>query len=243
MAKAKTTPKPKHFTAPSKPADPAQQLETLFDISRKVNALTKQICANPQPGLYDAIRDARDDAFDLANEDEWMLRLNCLAQLLQISRTPAAIDLLIESLDDDLEEFAPFESALSVVASENVDIVREGIVRALGLLPDDSDVLAILPALVLDYGDPDAPNTLKLFLAHPTPAVVAAAIDALVELGDPSAIKLLEPLAKDTRTIETDDEEPCSPEERTIGFLVGLAIDTLNEVQLALSAMHPESLS
>ena len=45
------------------------------------------------------------------------------------------------------------------------------------------------------------------FLKHADADAVAAAIEALAELGDPAAIPLLAPLEKDPRQVQLDEED------------------------------------
>jgi hypothetical protein len=59
---------------------------------------------------------------------------------------------------------------------------------------------------------------------------VASAIEAVVEMGDPSALALLEPLAKDARKVELEDEGGTEG-EATIAELVAEARSILSKEQ------------
>ena len=63
---------------------------------------------------------------------------------------------------------------------------------------------------------------LARFLAHRDPDAVASAIEALVEIGNPSALPLLEPLAGDARRVELEDEGGTEG-DASIGELVSEA--------------------
>jgi HEAT repeat protein len=84
--------------------------------------------------------------------------------------------------------------------------VALGVERALAHLPDGSPALAELPYLLAEVPEPGVAKLLARFLAHRDADAVASAIEALVEIGDPAALSLLEPLAADTRRVELEDE-------------------------------------
>jgi HEAT repeat protein len=68
---------------------------------------------------------------------------------------------------------------------------------------------------------------LGLFLGHEDPDAVAAAIEAIVEIGDPTARPKLERLANDTRTVELAEDDDEEPSEVTIGELASEALALL----------------
>jgi hypothetical protein len=76
------------------------------------------------------------------------------------------------------------------------------------------------------------------FFDHPNEEVVAAAIEASVELGDPASIPKLARLEKDTRLVEMDQEEEEDGAEAsvTIGELA-------KEARLMLETLGPEEPS
>jgi HEAT repeat protein len=69
---------------------------------------------------------------------------------------------------------------------------------------------------------------LARFLAHRDPDAVAAAIEALVEIGDPSAIPLLDSLAADPRRVQLEDEGGTEG-DASIGELVAEAVVLLTK--------------
>ena len=70
--------------------------------------------------------------------------------------------------------------------------------------------------------EPGVTKLLARFLAHRDPDAVASAIEALVEIGDPAALPLLEPLAGDARRVQLEDEGGTEG-DATIGELVAEA--------------------
>jgi HEAT repeat protein len=66
---------------------------------------------------------------------------------------------------------------------------------------------------------------LQRFLKLPGAEPVAAAIEALVEVGDPEAIRWLEPLENDKRTVSMEDVEADA--SITIGELASEAVEIL----------------
>ena len=96
--------------------------------------------------------------------------------------------------------------------------VALGIERALARLPRGQPGADELPFLLAEIPEPGAVKLLGKFLEHADAEAVAAAIEALVEVGDPPRAPLLAPLEKDTRQVQLEDEE--GEEERvTIGEL------------------------
>src|SRR5205085_4386337 len=97
--------------------------------------------------------------------------------------------------------------ALESLAFERFKEVALGIERALGRLSKGSPALTELPFLLAEVGEPGCTKLLGRFLKHEDPEAVAAAIEAMAELGDPAAIPLLAPLVKDSLQVQIDDED------------------------------------
>ncbi len=81
-----------------------------------------------------------------------------------------------------------------------------GVERALDRLPDGNPAFSELPYLLADIPEPGVLKLLARFLAHRDPDAVAAAIEAVVEIGDPAALPLLDPLLTDPRKIQLEDD-------------------------------------
>ena len=95
--------------------------------------------------------------------------------------------------------------------------------------------LSELPYLLMEIPEPGVSKLLQKFLDHKNPEVVAAAIEATVEMGDSASAPKLAKLEKDTRLVELDEEEegPDQPTSVTIG-------DLAKEARLMLEAMGSE---
>jgi len=88
--------------------------------------------------------------------------------------------------------------------------------------------MELLPFVLAEVAEPSAVGFLKRFLTHPNPDVIASAIEAAAELGDPELIPALEPLTQDERQVTLDDED------ETTTRIGALAEETIEE----LGAQH-----
>jgi hypothetical protein len=88
--------------------------------------------------------------------------------------------------------------------------------------------LAELPYLLIEVPEPGVAKLLARFLAHDDADAVAAAIESLVEIGDPSALPLLDSLAADPRRVQLEDEGGTEG-DATIGELVAEAKTLLSK--------------
>ena len=117
---------------------------------------------------------------------------------------------------------------LEGVAFDRFKEVALGIERALERLPVGNPALQELPYLLAEVGEPGCVKLLGRFLKHADADAVAAAIESLVELGDPSALSLLAPLERDPRQVELDDD--AEDTRVTIGELAQEARALLDEL-------------
>jgi HEAT repeat protein len=216
---------------PSMPGlDPSVALEALFDAQRAardahddLGELGQRDPSRLLPALEKAVR----EALALDDEDETSLRLTGLAALLGELDGARVVDLLVDILgSDDSEARRAAGEALSGLAFDRFKDVALGVERALSRLDDGDPALAELPYLLAEVPEPGVARLLERFLAHRDPDAVASAIEALVEIGDPSARALLEPLAKDTRRVDLEDEGGTEG-DATIGELVSEALSLL----------------
>ncbi len=173
------------------------------------------------PVLEAATREAL--ALEAEDEDESSLRLVRIAAVLGEMEGPRVVDLLIDVLgaaEPEVRQAAGV--ALSGLAFDRFKEVALGIERAIVRLPADSPAIAELPYLLVEIAEPGVNKLIARFLTLAEPDAVAAAIEALVEIGDPSALPLLDPLANDTRRVQLEDEGGTDG-EATIGELVAEA--------------------
>ncbi len=187
--------------------DPVVALGALFDAERAARDAQDALVEGDPQDVLPAIERAVREALSLDDEDEASLRLMCLAQLLGELEGPRVVDLLVDILGS--EEAEPRQSAgeaLSGLAFDRFKDVALGVERALARLPDGNPALSELPYLLAQVPEPGVLKLLARFLAHRDADAVASAIEALVEVGDPAALPLLDPLEDDKRRVQLEDE-------------------------------------
>ena len=202
--------------------DLAQTLTSLFDAERAVREAHDDLLdadsAATLPLLERATREAL--SLDELDEDEAAMRLVRIAGVLGEMQGPKVVDLLVDILGcDEPEARQAAGEALAALAWDRFKEVAMGVERALERLPDGSPALAELPYIIAEIPEPGVAKLLGRFLAHPDADAVAAAIEALVEAGDPAVLPLLAPLARDTRKVQLEDEGGTEG-EATIGELI-----------------------
>jgi hypothetical protein len=203
--------------------DPVAALGALFDAERAARDAQDELAEADPARVLPALENAYRDAIALDDEDEVSLRLTCLAELLGEFEGPRVVDLLIDILGyEDAEARRAAGESLSALAFDRFKDVALGIERALDRLPAGSPALAELPYLIAEVPEPGVTKLLARFLIHGDADAVASAIEAFVELGDPSALPLLEPLAGDARRVELQDEGGTQG-DASIGELVAEA--------------------
>jgi HEAT repeat protein len=189
--------------------DLASTLERLFDAERAArHAHDELVLADPVqvlPLLQGTTRQAL--SMDSVDEDEASLRLVRVAGVLGEMQGPRVVDLLIDILgSDEPEARHAAGEALSGLAFDRFKEVALGIERALDRLPAGSPAMAELPYLLVEVSEPGVMKVLARFLEHRDPDAVAAAIEAVVEIGNPSALPLLEKLLSDSRRVQLEDD-------------------------------------
>lgn len=210
----------------------AQTLSELFDAERTVRRLHDELAALPANDLLDALSTALSAALGEPNEDEASLRLVRIAALLGEQEGPRVVDALIDVLSSDHPEARRAAGEeLEALAYERFKEVATGVERALKRLPVGSPALPELPYLLAEVPEPGVLRLLGQFLGHADPDAVAAAIEAIAEMGDPDAIKLLEPLVHDERTVELADDGSDMTSEASIGELANEAIELLQSFE------------
>jgi HEAT repeat protein len=210
-------------------------LQALFDAERAVRRAHDDLVDGEPGQVLPALERATRQALKLddIDEDEASLRLVRIAAILGEMQGARVVDLLIDILGSDEPE--PRRSAGEALAELSFDRFKEvalGVERALARLPDDSPALAELPYLLAEVPEPGATKLLGQFLKHGNADAVAAAIEAIVEMGDPTALPLLAPLAGDTRRVELEDEGGTEG-QATIGELVEEAQTILSKDRTA----------
>lgn len=204
-------------------------LNKLFDAERTARRLHDDLTATPGDGLLDVLTDAIAAATRENDEDEAALRLVRIASLLGEHEGPRALDALIDVLASEHPEARQAAGEeIETLAYDRFKEVAQAIERALKRLPVGSSALPELPYLIAEVPEPGVPKLLSQFLSHKDPDAVAAAIETLVEIGDPAHASLIQPLLDDKRTVElADDGGEDTTSEVTIGELAEEALSLL----------------
>lgn len=216
-----------------------ENLTALFDAERKARTLHAGLLDQPREELMKELRDGARAALPNADEEEPSLRLSRIALLLGDLDGAEAVDLLVDILGSESPEARIHAGeALEGLAFDRFKEVALGIERAVDRLPNGSPALTELPFLLAEVGEPGCVKLLGRFLKHADAEAVAAAIEAIAELGDPSAIPLLAPLEKDPRQVQLEEEDG-EGERVGLGDLAFEAREILEE--LAKSAQAAQS--
>lgn len=141
-----------------------------------------------------------------------------LADLCAQVVSPTTLDALVRILDhDDPQVRVAAGEALLEVGIDRFKDVRGAVERALGNSAL-TNALEELPFILAELGDPPSVALVARFLELPQAQAVAAGIEALAAMGDPTAIPHLRKLAQDTRDV-TIAEEGVGELRMTIGEL------------------------
>lgn len=214
----------------------SERLEELFDAERAVRRAQMDL-AKAKPGeLLPLLRKTIEAALKAGDDSDAGLKLARSAELLGEIDGAEAVDLLIDVLAADAPEARlSAGEALEERAFARFKEVALGIERALGRLPKSSAALSELPYLLAEVPEPGVLPLLSRFLGHESADAVASAIEALAQLGDPSARQHLRARIDDKRTVDLGDEEG-EDTKVTIGELAREAITLLEEVAAAEGA-------
>lgn len=221
-----------------------KKLQGLFDAERTVRLVHDELAALGTDELLEIITPAINVALAEPDEDEASLRLVRLAGLLGEHEGPRVVDALIDILGADHPEARRGAGdELEQLAYDRFKEVAEGVERALKRLPIGSPALPELPYMLAEIPEGGVVRLLGQFLKHKDPDAVAAAIESLVEIGDPAGRKLIEPLMGDTRVVELADDEDENGEltnEVTLGELAQEALELLSDEGEEDAEVSPE---
>jgi HEAT repeat protein len=183
-----------------------ENLNALFDAERTARKLHAALADQPREALVKELREATTAAL-ATDDEESSLRLSRLSVLLGDLDGPEVVDLLVDILGSDSPEArVQAGEALEGLAFDRFKEVALGIERALESLPHGNLALAELPYLLAEVPEPGVMKLLGKFLKHGDPEAVAAAIEALVEVGDPTGAGMLVPLVADKRLVQVEDD-------------------------------------
>ncbi len=204
---------------------PADALAAIFDADRALRSQEKALLAAPGSAVSKLLAGAVAEAGALSDRKEAIMRLERLADLCAQVEGPEMVDQLIAILDDDAPSVrVQAAEALVDVGFERYAEVARGIERALERGAQET-ALKELPWVLAEIAEPSARPLIARFLRHGEVEVVASAVEALAELGDPAAAKDLEPLRDDTRPVELDEED--GEITATLGDLVSETLASL----------------
>ncbi|MGD0528462.1 MAG: hypothetical protein ABSE49_25220 [Polyangiaceae bacterium] len=209
----------------------AATLTALFDAERAVRAAHDALVDAEPGGVLPLLEKTTHDALTLdeLDEDEASLRLVRVAAVLGEMQGPRVVDLLVDILGcDEPEARHAAGEALEGLAFDRFKEVAQGVERALERLPEGSPALSELPYLLAQVPEPGVTKLLARFLAHKDADAVASAIEALVEIGDPAGLSMLDALAGDKRKVQLEDEGGTEG-EATLGELVAEARTLLSK--------------
>jgi HEAT repeat protein len=203
-------------------------LSQLFEAERARRHLSDRIASGPPEIVLEVLKAAIVAARSREEEQERVLELEAIALILGQLSGAGPVDTLIDILGSSEPEARHAAGvALEDLSFERFKEVALGVERALSSLPADHLALTELPYLLVGVPEPGVPRLIHRFLEHPNEEVVSAAIEACVELGDPSSVPKLAKLESDGRLIQLEDDEQEGGDETTV---------TVGE--LALEARH-----
>ncbi len=216
-----------------------ETLSALFDAERAARERHAALLTFDRDLLVGEARVAAKEALTLDNDAEASLRLVRIAVLLSDLEGAEVVDLLIDILGSEHPDarIAAGEG-LEALAFDRFKEVALGIERALTRLPKGNPALSEIPFLLAEVAEPGCLKLLGRFLEHEDAEAVAAAIEALAELGDPAAIPMLSKLERDGRQVQIEDEEGGG-ERVAIADLASEAKDLLEEMAEDASPRPP----
>jgi len=181
-------------------------LAELFQAERTSRRLAGEMAESPADVVLSVLNQAIAAARSRPEEKERLFELDSVARILGQIHGPGAVDALIDILGSEEPEARHAAGVvLEEMAFERFKEVALGIERALAQLPSDHLALPELPYLLIEIPEPGVSRLIHRFLEHASEEVVAAAIEACVELGDPGSVPKLLRLERDTRLVELEE--------------------------------------
>ncbi len=203
-----------------------QDLEAMFEADRQLReAEARLLAVDDAEELAALLKSATDQAFAHTDARESAGRLMRLADLSAQVQGQSMADNLIRILNhDDPQVRVAAGEALRDFAYDRYAEVARAVEHAYET-STEGPALEELPWILAEIGEPSAVPLIARALKHGNVDVVAAAIEALAELGDPEAIAPLQALTKDKRVVQL--EEGDASYSSTLGEL---ALEALGEI-------------
>lgn len=206
---------------------PETALRNLFDAHRALAEAQSAVLDVAQDDLVRALRDELAKTAKVDDEDEASRRYVAIAEVLAELEGPVVVETLIDVLDlDDADARQVAGESLVGLAADRFKEVAQVVEKQLTTRPHESAALRELPYVFAMIPEGSSVKLLEKFLVHPDAEVVAAAIEALVEIGDPMAARALETLKRDKREVSVEDDGE-EPQDVTIGELAQEALTLL----------------
>jgi hypothetical protein len=208
-----------------------RHLETIFEADRTLRRAETELLAGGAAAVAKVLAHAVKEAKTLGERDaaEAEMRLERLADLCAQVAGPLPVDALIDILDEDSPRarVAAGEALLDVAFERYAEVAR-AVERALDT-NRSGVVMSELPHVLAEVDEPGSVALLRRFLRLEDADAVAAAIEGLAMLADPSVIADLEALANDEREVVLDgaEEELAA----TIGELATEAAEALSSLE------------
>ena len=207
----------------------SDELQRIFDADRALRSAEKALLRKKSAGeLVSLLAVETKNALAMDDRQEGTMRLERLADLCAQVPGPAMADALIAILNDvEPRVRVAAGEALRDVGYERYAEVARAIERALDR-GDTGPAMSELPWVLAEIAEPSALPLIRRFLDHLSADVVAAAIEALSQLGEPEAAEDLKRFIDDTRSVTIEDFE-----DETKTTLGELAQDALRELGYA----------
>lgn len=210
----------------SRPMSLRKHLEAVFEAERSLReSEARLLTEGDEAALAGLLAEAVGEAKRLPDREEAVLRLERLADLCAQVPGPRMVDALLAILDDEEPSvrIAAGEALLDVGYERYAEVAR-AVERALDA-GTRGPSMGEIPHILAEIGEPSALPLIRRFLGSDDPELIASAIEALAQLGDPEAVADLEKLVDDDRTVtfEEFEEETAA----TIGELAQEAIEAL----------------
>lgn len=205
----------------------SDELQRIFDADRALHSAERALLRKKRSQELVALlaSEAR-SALSMEDRREATMRLERLADLCAQVPGPEMTDTLIAILNDGEPRVrVAAGEALRDVGFERYAEVARGIERALDR-EDSGLAMSELPWVLAEIAEPSAVPLIRRFLDHPSADVIAAAIEALSQLGEPEAAKDLERFVGDSRTVIMEDFEDET--KTTLGELAEQALQELS---------------
>ena len=206
---------------------PKDHLTAIFDADRALRKAEAQLVRADASALSELLALAVDEAKALTDPDEAELRLVRLSDLCAQVPGQRMADALVRILDEEnpAVRVQAAEALVDVAYDRYAEVARaiEAVLEKGGKGP----AMRELPWVLAEVAEPSAAKLISRFLSQDTAEIVASAIEALAQLGDPSALPALRKLQDDQRAVTMDDghEEHTT----TVGELASEAVEALSD--------------